>query len=210
MFERFDERARQVVVLAQDEARALRHNYIGTEHLLLGLLREEIGLAAQVLAVFDVTIEEVRARVARLVGMGDDVAAGQIPFTPPAKQVLELALREALAIGHNSIGTEHLLLGLARLDNGVAAEILATFDLDEERITAEVMGLLSRLRPVRPGVLQPQGRWEYDVKTLDGGSETWPAQLQRWSGDGWELISVVQEGGAVRAIVERRRRSFLD
>src|SRR3954467_5390074 len=120
MFERFTERARQVVVLAQEEARSLRHNYIGTEHLLLGLLREEEGLAARVLESFDVTIEEVRAQVARIVGQGDDVATGQIPFTPRAKKSLDLALREALALGHNHIGTEHLLLGLVRLDEGVA------------------------------------------------------------------------------------------
>ena len=94
MFERFTERARQVVVLAQDEARALKHNYIGTEHILLGLLREEEGLAARVLESLDITVEEVRAQVARIVGQGDEVTTGQIPFTPRAKKVLELALRE--------------------------------------------------------------------------------------------------------------------
>ena len=97
MFERFTERARQVVVLAQDEARALKHNYIGTEHILLGLLREEEGLAARVLESLDITVEEVRAQVARIVGQGDEVTTGQIPFTPRAKKVLELALREALS-----------------------------------------------------------------------------------------------------------------
>src|SRR6186997_1605513 len=105
MFERFTERARQVVVLAQDEARALKHNYIGTEHILLGLLREEEGLAARVLESLDITVEEVRAQVARIVGQGDEVTTGQIPFTPRAKKVLELALREALSLGHNYIGT---------------------------------------------------------------------------------------------------------
>jgi ATP-dependent Clp protease ATP-binding subunit ClpC len=95
MFERFTERARQVVVLAQDEARTLKHNYIGTEHILLGLLREEEGLAARVLDTLDITVEEVRAQVARIVGQGDEVTTGQIPFTPRAKKVLELALREA-------------------------------------------------------------------------------------------------------------------
>src|SRR2546421_11799468 len=106
MFERFTERARQVVVLAQDEARALRHNYIGTEHLLLGLLREEEGIAARVLESLGVTLEEVRAQVGRVVGQGDEIEAGQIPFTPRAKKVLELGLREAQAMGHNYIGTE--------------------------------------------------------------------------------------------------------
>ena len=114
MFERFTERARQVVVLAQDEARALKHNYIGTEHLLLGLLREEQGLAARVLESLGVTVEEVRIQVARIVGQGDELAMGQIPFTPRSKKILELSLREALSLGHDYIGTEHLLLGLAR------------------------------------------------------------------------------------------------
>src|SRR5690242_2846702 len=124
MFERFTERARQVVVLAQDEARALRHNYIGTEHLLLGLLREEEGIGARVLAALDVTIDETRAQVARIVGQGDEVTSGQIPFTPRAKKVLELALREGLSLGHNYIGTEHILLGIARASEGVGGRIL--------------------------------------------------------------------------------------
>jgi ATP-dependent Clp protease ATP-binding subunit ClpC len=118
MFERFTERARQVVVLAQDEARGLRHNYIGTEHLLLGLLREEKGIAAGVLASLDVTAEEVRAQVARIVGHGDETATGQIPFTPRAKRVLELSLREALTLGHNYIGSEHILLGVVAENEG--------------------------------------------------------------------------------------------
>src|ERR687898_951873 len=114
MFERFTERARQVVVLAQEEARTLKHNYIGTEHILLGLLREEEGLAARVLESLDITVERVRAQVVRIVGSGEEVTSGQIPFTPRAKKVLELALREALSLGHNYIGTEHILLGLVR------------------------------------------------------------------------------------------------
>src|SRR3989440_12876797 len=118
LFERFTVRARQVVVLAQEEARALRHNYIGTEHILLGLMREEEGLAARVLESLDITVEEVRAQVARIVGQGDEVTTGQIPFTPRAKKVLELALREALSLGHNYIGTEHILLGLGRGNEG--------------------------------------------------------------------------------------------
>src|SRR6478735_276340 len=109
MFERFTERARQVVVLAQEEARTLKHNYIGTEHILLGLLREEEGLAARVLESLDITVERVRAQVVRIVGSGEEVTSGQIPFTPRAKKVLELALREALSLGHNYIGTMHIL-----------------------------------------------------------------------------------------------------
>ena len=143
MFERFTERARQVVVLAQDEARALKHNYIGTEHILLGLLREEEGLAARVLESLDITVEEVRAQVARIVGQGDEVTSGQIPFTPRAKKVLELALREALSLGHNYIGTEHILLGLVRENEGVAARILLDFDADAEKIRNEIIRMLS-------------------------------------------------------------------
>src|SRR5919108_4748377 len=107
MFERFTERARQVVVLAQDEARRLQHNYIGTEHLLLGLLREEEGIAARVLEGLDISVEEVRAEIARIIGRGEEVTAGEISFTPRAKKVLGLSLREALALHHNYIGTEH-------------------------------------------------------------------------------------------------------
>ncbi len=153
MFERFTERARQVVVLAQDEARTLKHNYIGTEHILLGLLREEEGLAAGVLGSLDITVEEVRAQVARIVGQGDEAADANIPFTPRAKKVLELALREALSLGHDYIGTEHILLGLVRENEGVAARILLDFDADAEKIRNEIIRVLSLQtgrRPHRP------------------------------------------------------------
>jgi ATP-dependent Clp protease ATP-binding subunit ClpC len=142
VFERFTERARQVVVLAQEEARTLKHNYIGTEHLLLGLLREEEGLGARVLGSLGITVEEVRAQVARIVGEGDELTSGQIPFTPRAKRVLELALREGLALGHNYIGTEHVLLGLARENSGVAARNLLDEGVDAERIRNAVITLL--------------------------------------------------------------------
>lgn len=134
MFERFTERARQVVVLSQDEARAVKHNYIGTEHLLLGLLREEEGLAARVLVSLGLTTEEIRAQIARIVGVGDEVADGKLPFTPRCKKVLELALREALSLGHNYIGTEHILLGLVRDNEGVASRMML-----DEKITDEVV-----------------------------------------------------------------------
>jgi ATP-dependent Clp protease ATP-binding subunit ClpC len=144
VFERFTEEARQVVVLAQDEARALAHNYIGTEHLLLGLLRQEQELGAQVLDSLELTVEDVRTQVARIVGRGDAVASGQIPFTPRAKKVLELSLRESLALGHNYIGTEHLLLGLVRENQGVAARILVDFRLTARDVAASV---IERLAP---------------------------------------------------------------
>ena len=151
MFERFTERARQVVVLAQEEARTLKHNYIGTEHILLGLLREEEGLAARVLESLDITVERVRAQVVRIVGSGEEVTSGQIPFTPRAKKVLELALREALSLGHNYIGTEHILLGLVRENEGVAARILLDFDADSDKIRNEVIRMLSGPGGRRPG-----------------------------------------------------------
>jgi ATP-dependent Clp protease ATP-binding subunit ClpC len=140
VFERFTERARQVVVLAQDEARRLKHNYIGTEHLLLGLLREEEGVAARVLESLEITVEDARTHVGRIVGQGDEVASGQmIPFTPRAKKVLDLSLREALALGHNYIGTEHILLGVVRENGGVAARVLLEFGADAERVRNEVL-----------------------------------------------------------------------
>ena len=143
MFERFTEGARQVVVLAQDEARALKHNYIGTEHLLLGLMRVENGAAARALESLDITVEEVRAQIARIVGQGDEVATGQIPMTPRAKKVLELALREALSMGHNYIGTKHILLGIVRENEGVASRILLDFDADADTIRKQVVQAMS-------------------------------------------------------------------
>ncbi len=130
-------------MLAQDEARTLKHSYIGTEHILLGLLREEEGLAARALDALDITVEEVRAQVARIVGQGVEVTTGQIPFTPRVKKVLELALREALSLGHNYIGTEHILLGLVRENGGVAARILLDLDADAEMIRSHVNRMLS-------------------------------------------------------------------
>jgi ATP-dependent Clp protease ATP-binding subunit ClpC len=158
VFERFTERARQVVVLAQEEARALRHNFIGTEHVLLGLLREEQGIAARVLESLGVTIEAAREQVVRIVGRGDDEPApGQIPFTPRAKKVLDLALREALSLGHNWIGTEHVLLGLAREDDGVAMQILLDHGVTSDRIRDEVIRMLGGPPPA--GVSPPPMPW---------------------------------------------------
>jgi ATP-dependent Clp protease ATP-binding subunit ClpC len=200
MFERFTERARQVVVLAQDEARALKHDFIGPEHLLLGLAGEEASLAAQVLDALGITIEEIRADVARTLGLGDEQSPAQIPFTAAAKKVLELALREALGLGHNFVGSEHILLGALREDEGAVARTLRSVNADADRVRSELIRLMTGERP------RPEGRWEYAVKTLEGASETWVEQLEAWRGDGWELITVLPEGGAYRAVVERRRR----
>jgi ATP-dependent Clp protease ATP-binding subunit ClpA len=141
VFEHFTDQARQVVVLAQEEARRLNHNYIGTEHILLGLLREE-SLAARVLESLEIDLDETRLRVARLVGSGEGLTTGQVPFTPRAKKVLELALREALSLGHHYIAPEHILLGLARENEGVAARILLDFGADSEKIRDAVIRLL--------------------------------------------------------------------
>jgi ATP-dependent Clp protease ATP-binding subunit ClpC len=143
VFERFTQRARQVVVFAQDEARALKHNYMGTEHLLLGLLREEQGLAARVLASFEITLDRVRAEIVRIVGRGDEVTGGPMPLTPRTKKVLELSLREAISLGHKYIGTEHILLGLARENEGVAMRILLDSGADAEKVRNEVIRVLS-------------------------------------------------------------------
>jgi ATP-dependent Clp protease ATP-binding subunit ClpC len=196
LFERFTERARQVVVLAQDEARALKHNYIGTEHILLGLLREEEGLAARVLESLDITVEEVRAQVARIVGQGDEVTTGQIPFTPRAKKVLELALREALSLGHNYIGTEHILLGLVRENEGVAARILLDLDADEGVIRDQVIRLLSgpRYEKRRPYVptsppVAPEVKAELERVRTERNRRS-----SRRSSSGWRAFAIASVG----------------
>ena len=152
MFERFTERARQVVVLAQDEARALGHDYIGTEHLLLGLLREEHGLGARTLGGLGITLEAVRGQVLAAAGQGASTPTqGQMPFSPRGKRALELSLREALGLGHNHIGTEHLLLGLVRQQEGTASTILHALGHDEETVRNEVTrGLVGAARTVQP------------------------------------------------------------
>jgi ATP-dependent Clp protease ATP-binding subunit ClpA len=142
VFERFTDRARRVVVLAQEEARLLDHNYIGTEHLLLGLINEGEGIAAQALGALDVSLERVRHDIEEIIGRGDRPPAGHIPFTPRAKKVLELSLREALQLGHNYIGTEHILLGLVREGEGVAAQVLQKLGADLARVRETVIELL--------------------------------------------------------------------
>jgi ATP-dependent Clp protease ATP-binding subunit ClpA len=142
MFERFTDRARRVVVLAQEEARRLGHNYIGTEHVLLGLLGEGEGVAARALKRFDVTLEGTRDEVRAIVGSGTGMVKGHIPFTPRAKKVLEMALREALELNHNYIGTEHILLGVIREGEGVGASILKEHSADLLPVRAAVLDLL--------------------------------------------------------------------
>ncbi len=143
MFERFTDRARRVVVLAQEEARMLNHNYIGTEHILLGLIHEGEGVAAKALESLNISLESVREQVSEIIGKGQTAPAGHIPFTPRAKKVLELSLREALQLGHNYIGTEHILLGLIREGEGVAAQVLQKLGADLNRVRQQTIQLLS-------------------------------------------------------------------
>ncbi|MGA1505903.1 MAG: ATP-dependent Clp protease ATP-binding subunit, partial [Ilumatobacteraceae bacterium] len=143
MFERFTDRARRVVVLAQEEARLLNHSYIGTEHILLGLIHEGEGVAAKALEALNISLEAVRAQVEEIIGQGGSSPSGHIPFTPRAKKVLELSLREALQLGHNYIGTEHILLGLIREGEGVAAQVLVKLGADLSRVRQQVIQLLS-------------------------------------------------------------------
>jgi ATP-dependent Clp protease ATP-binding subunit ClpC len=143
LFERFTDRARRVVVLAQEEARLLNHNYIGTEHILLGLIHEGEGVAAKALESLGISLEAVRSQVEEIIGQGGSSPSGHIPFTPRAKKVLELSLREALQLGHNYIGTEHILLGLIREGEGVAAQVLVKLGADLSRVRQQVIQLLS-------------------------------------------------------------------
>ncbi len=143
MFERFTDRARRVVVLAQEEARMLNHNYIGTEHILLGLIHEGEGVAAKSLESLGISLEGVRSQVEEIIGQGQQAPSGHIPFTPRAKKVLELSLREALQLGHNYIGTEHILLGLIREGEGVAAQVLVKLGAELTRVRQQVIQLLS-------------------------------------------------------------------
>ena len=162
MFERFTDRARRVVVLAQEEARLLNHSYIGTEHILLGLIHEGEGVAAKALETLGISLEAVRAQVEEIIGQGGSSPSGHIPFTPRAKKVLELSLREALQLGHNYIGTEHILLGLIREGEGVAAQVLVKLGADLSRVRQQVIQLLS-------GYQGSQGKSEPGAAKESGG-----------------------------------------
>ena len=169
LFERFTDRARRVVVLAQEEARLLNHNYIGTEHILLGLIHEGEGVAAKALESLGISLQAVRDQVEEIIGQGGSSPSGHIPFTPRAKKVLELSLREALQLGHNYIGTEHILLGLIREGEGVAAQVLTKLGADLSRVRQQVIQLLSGYSG--SGADGPEGsRKERASATAGGGS----------------------------------------
>ncbi len=162
MFERFTDRARRVIVLAQEEARMLNHNYIGTEHILLGLVREGEGVAAEALESLGISLDAVRQQVEEIIGQGQEAPSGHIPFTPRAKKVLELSLRESLQLGHNYIGTEHILLGLIREGDGVAAQVLVRLGADLNRVRHQVIQLIAGL-PLQEGAPGPEVQARLDV-----------------------------------------------
>jgi ATP-dependent Clp protease ATP-binding subunit ClpC len=228
VFERFTRRARQVVVEAQEELRLLGHDRLGTEHLLLGLLRVEDGLAARALAELGVDLAGTRAAVERAAGRGEAPSAGQVPFTPRAKKALDVALREALRLGHDYIGTEHILLGIVREGEGVAAGILREQGATAERVEQAVVGLLAGWTP--PGsaltgsgltgsalrgsglagppwprrAARPRRPPTYEVRLLEGAPSTWTEQLNGWAAEGWSLHTVVQQDGETAAVLFRR------
>jgi Clp amino terminal domain, pathogenicity island component len=186
MFERFTDRARRVVVLAQEEARLLNHNYIGTEHLLLGLIHEQEGVAARALTELGISLETIRVEVEEIIGQGQSAPTGHIPFTPRAKKVLELSLREALQLGHNYIGTEHILLGLIREGEGVAAQLLVKLGGSLGRVRSKVIQVLSDAGPSPEQVPIGQVRLSQEAVTamVAGG----PGAFQAESA---ELVRVV-------------------
>jgi GNAT superfamily N-acetyltransferase len=180
VFERFTDRARRVVVLAQEESRSLDHTYIGTEHLLLGLIAEGEGIGARALEHLQVSLSGVRTQVEQIIGRGDGSATGHIPFTARAKKVLELSLREALGLGHNYIGTEHILLGLVREGEGIAAQVLRSVGVREVDVRSTVLALLegSSPGPAREVRLRPMTDDEF-VDYLDWVVDDYAAELER-------------------------------
>jgi RimJ/RimL family protein N-acetyltransferase len=179
MFERFTDRARRVVVLAQEEARLLNHHYIGTEHILLGLIQEGEGVAARALESLDISLQAARQRIRELIGEGQAAPTGHIPFTPRAKKVLELSFREALQLGHNYIGTEHLLLGLIGEGEGVAAETLRDLGVDLKRARDAVLRQLRQLE---------RSRASADVEAIDAEMRLRPMREDEW--DAWRTRSI--------------------
>ena len=194
MFERFTDRARRVVVLAQEEARMLDHNYIGTEHLLLGLIHEGEGIAAKALEAMGISLDAVRQQVEAIIGRGQLAPSGHIPFTPRAKRVLELSLRESGQLGHNYIGTEHILLGLVREGEGVAAQVLVTLGADLNRVRQMVIQLLQghsaetkpKPRSMRTGVVE-------DVLARLDSMDGRLTAIERWVGMGPDVRDLDQE-----------------
>jgi ATP-dependent Clp protease ATP-binding subunit ClpC len=200
MFERFTDRSRRVVVLAQEEARMLSHSYIGTEHILLGLVHEGEGVAAKALESLGISLERVRQQVEEIIGQGQTLPGGHIPFTPRAKKVLELSLREAIDLGHNYIGTEHILLGILREGEGVAADVLGKLGADLETVRDSVLAILAAHGGEQPHV----GPWPEAERTapVEHDEPRCPRcrALLRESAT-WRVIDVpAHEGEGTRAV----------
>jgi ATP-dependent Clp protease ATP-binding subunit ClpC len=190
VFERFTDRARRVVVLAQEEARLLNHAYIGTEHILLGLMAEEESIAARALTQLGVDLDQVRDAVEEIIGTGTEPAPGQIPFTPRAKKVLELSLRESIGLSHNYIGTEHILLGIVREGEGVANQVLERYGVGTREIRATVISLLG-FDPTMQSA-PPSSR------RVRGGSCTHPAEaLEVRPAEGFRTVRCMRCGQLV-------------
>jgi ATP-dependent Clp protease ATP-binding subunit ClpA len=208
MFERFTDRARRVVALAEEEARMLNHNWIGTEHLLLGLIREGDGVAAKVLESLGISLQAVRQEVEEIIGQGEQVPSEAIPFTPRSKKVLELSLRESLQLGHNYIGTEHILLGLIREGDGVAAQVLVKLGADPNRVRQQVIQLLHGYQgkePVSAGTSEgsPLGKrvraqLPEDAPARIEALDRRLAAIERWVGLRPDLGDLDQEIAQVR------------
>jgi ATP-dependent Clp protease ATP-binding subunit ClpA len=208
MFERFTDRARRVVVLAQEEARMLNHNYIGTEHILLGLIHEGEGVAAKALESLGISLEAVRQQVEEIIGQGQQAPSGHIPFTPRAKKVLELSLREALQLGHNYIGTEHILLGLIREGEGVAAQVLVRLGADLNRVRRQVIQralVHAREAGTARVVVSDRGLPSRVESRLDA-LEKRLAAVERWVGTGPDTSDLDEQLEQVR----RERKAAAD
>jgi ATP-dependent Clp protease ATP-binding subunit ClpA len=219
MFERFTEGARNTVEFAQDEARALHHSALGTEHLLLGLLRVEEGLAAQTLTSVGIELADVRARVTQILGQGDEpVAAGELPLTSSAERAFEVAEREANSLGHEHIDTGHLLLGLAREDQGGAMRVLHILGTDGRTICNSVLHSLgltgahddheprraSLRRALTASLLKPKApRWEHRVERLASLADVTAEWLDERGDEGWEVAGLAQDGAGVHVVLKR-------
>ncbi|MDY2941456.1 MAG: ATP-dependent Clp protease ATP-binding subunit [Varibaculum sp.] len=211
MFERFTDRARRVVVLAQEEARSLNHNYIGTEHILLGLIKEGEGVAAKALESMNINLDDVRKQVIEIIGEGDSKITGHIPFTPRAKKVLELSLREALQLGHNYIGTEHILLGLIREGEGVASQVLTNLGADLGEVRSNVTQMLAGYKGGDKGELAGVGGSTSRTSQKSGSAilDQFGRNLTQAAADGKldPVIGRIQEMERVMQILSRRTKN---
>jgi ATP-dependent Clp protease ATP-binding subunit ClpA len=202
VFERYTDRARRVVVLAQEEARRLKHNYLGTEHILLGLVGEGEGVAARALESLGISLEAVRQQVEEIIGQGQQPPSGHYPFTPRAKKVLDLASREALQLGHNYVGTEHILLGLVREGEGVAAQVLVKLGADLDRVRQQVVQLLHGYPGKEPASDRPRrgkrARLMADAVARIDALDRRLAAIERWVGMRPDLGDVDQEIAQMR------------